>query len=135
VVRVYDLTTESSMVTLEGHKTEITGTSFSENGFYLATSATKDNIIKIWDLRKPSVFKSVELPPNYEVKNVRFDKSGSYLGIAGSTIKLFHVKSMSFIAEFNEHSDFVSDIKFGNNCNYFATTSLDRNMKIFDNNN
>jgi pre-mRNA-processing factor 19 len=120
------------VATLECHKTEISGLCFSENGYYLATSALKDNVVKIVDLRKSEVVRKIELPEkHHEVRSVKFDYSGSYLGIVGSTVHLYGVKSNSLLAQFNEHTDLVTDISFGNDCEYFATTSLDRNLKIF----
>jgi hypothetical protein len=78
------------------------------------------------------VFKTIELPSNHEVRSIRFDKSGLYLGIVGTTTNIYHMKSWSVVAEYNEHTDIVTNFKFGNDCKYFATTSLDRNLKLFN---
>ena len=43
----------------EGHKGAVTGVCFSENGYYLATSAADG--VKLWDLRKLRNFR--ELTP------------------------------------------------------------------------
>ncbi len=132
LVRIWDISTQTAVATIEAHTTEISGLSFSENGYYLASSAIKDNTVKIIDLRKSEIVKTVELPEkHHEIRSVKFDHSGSYLGIVGSNIQLYNVKSGNLFMEFNEHTDLVTDIAFGNNCDYFATTSLDRNLKIF----
>ena len=88
--------------------------------------------MNIIDLRKSQILKKIELPEKYEIRSVKFDFTGSYLGIVGSTINLYHVKSGNIFAEFNEHTDLVTDIGFGKNCNFIATTSLDRNLKILN---
>jgi pre-mRNA-processing factor 19 len=132
LVRIWDISSQNPVLTLECHNTEISGLSFSENGYYLATSAMKDNVVKIVDLRKSEVVRKIELPEkHYEVRSVKFDHSGSYLGIAGSSVHLYGVKSNSLFAQFNEHTDLVTDFAFGQDCHNFATTSLDRNLKIF----
>ena len=41
-----------------GHKGAVHSMSFSENGYYLATTA--DDGVKLWDLRKLKNFKSIE---------------------------------------------------------------------------
>ena len=39
---------------------------FSENGYYLATSAD-DSVVKLWDLRKLKNFKTIQLDESDEV--------------------------------------------------------------------
>lgn len=55
-------------------------------GFYLATAAD-DAVVKLWDLRKLSNFKTITLDNNYEVKSLKFDHSGTYLAVAGSDVR------------------------------------------------
>ena len=117
---------------MEAFSTEISGISFSENGYYLATSAIKDNFVKIIDLRKSEVVRKIEMPEkHYDVRSVKFDHSGSYLGIVGSSVHLYNVKSNQIITEYKEHTDIVTDIGFGRDCEYIVTSSLDRNLKLF----
>lgn len=131
LIRIWDLTNQTAVATIEGHKNEISGLSFSQNGYYLATSAIKESVVNIVDLRKAQIVKKIELPEGREIRSVTFDHSGSYLGMAGSSVNFYQVKSWSHIADFNEHTDIITDLKFSNNCTYFATTSLDRNLKIY----
>jgi pre-mRNA-processing factor 19 len=128
---MWDLTTQNVVATFEAHKNEINGLSFSENGVYFASSSFKDNVVNLWDLRKSQTFKKIELPENFEIRSLKFDQSGTFLGIVGSSTIIYNMKTWSILAEFNENTDIVTDIKFGKNCNYFATTSLDRNLKVF----
>ena len=128
---MWDLTTQNVVATFEAHKNEINGLSFSENGVYFASSSFKDNVVNLWDLRKSQTFKKIELPENFEIRSLKFDQSGSFLGIVGSSTIIYNMKTWSILAEFNENTDVVTDLKFGKNCNYFATTSLDRNLKVF----
>lgn len=69
-----------------GHSGPITAISFSENGYYLATSAD-DCCVKLWDLRKLKNFKTLTLDDGYEIKDLCFDQSGTYLGIAGTDVR------------------------------------------------
>lgn len=55
-------------------------------GFYLATAAD-DSVVKLWDLRRLSNFKTITLDSNYEVKALRFDHSGTYLAVGGTDIR------------------------------------------------
>lgn len=97
----------------------------------MATSATKDNSVNIVDLRKSKIIKKINLKDKYEVKSVKFDHSGSYLGISGTSLILYNVKTGDVFKEFNEHTDLVTDMAFGRDCEYIASTSLDRDLKIY----
>lgn len=131
IIEMWDITTQNSVASFESHKNEINGLTFSENGVYFASSSLKDNVVNLWDLRKSQTFKKIQLPENFDVRSVKFDHSGTYLGIIGTSTYIYHMKSWNLIAEFKENTDLVTDIKFGKDCKYFATTSLDRNLKIF----
>lgn len=132
IVRIWDITLQSAAATLEIHQTELTGLCFSENGYYLATSAAKDSCIKIVDLRKSEIVKKIQLPEKtFEVRSVKFDYSGNYLGIVGSGLHICNLKTNNIFASFNEHTDIVTDVGFGVDCEYIVTTSLDRNLKVY----
>jgi pre-mRNA-processing factor 19 len=55
-------------------------------GYYLATAA-EDASIKLWDLRKLKNFKTITLEDRYEVRDLVFDQSGMYLGVAGTDVR------------------------------------------------
>lgn len=85
-VLIWDLKEQTNVANFPGHVGEISAISFSENGYYLATAAA-DSCVKLWDLRKLKNFKTIQLEDGYEVKDVCFDQSGTYLAIAGSDIR------------------------------------------------
>lgn len=71
---------------IKGHSGAITTISFSENGYYLATAAD-DACVKLWDLRKLKNFKTLQLDEGYQIKDLCFDQSGTYLAVAGSDVR------------------------------------------------
>lgn len=85
-VRIWDLKEQSDVANFPGHIGEISAISFSENGYYLATAAA-DSCVKLWDLRKLKNIKTIQLEDGYEVKDLCFDQSGTYLAIAGTDIR------------------------------------------------
>lgn len=129
---MWDITSQNPVATFEGHKTEVSDLSFSENGYHLVSGALKDNTIKLWDLRKPQAFKTLTLPDHFQVKALKFDESGSYLAVAGSTLRVYNTKTFSLSAEFNHNSDVLTGVDFGSACKYLASSSMDRTMKIFN---
>lgn len=87
-VKIWDLKEQSNVANFPGHTGPISAISFSENGYYLATAAD-DSCVKLWDLRKLKNFKTIQLDDGYEVKDLCFDQSGTYLAIAGTDIRYF----------------------------------------------
>lgn len=85
-VKIWDLKEQSNVANFPGHTGPITAISFSENGYYLATAA-EDSCVKLWDLRKLKNFKTLQLEESYEVKDICFDQSGTYLAVAGTDVR------------------------------------------------
>lgn len=85
-IKIWDLKEQSNVANFPGHTGPISAISFSENGYYLATAA-EDSCVKLWDLRKLKNFKTLQLEDNYEVKDLCFDQSGTYLAVAGSDVR------------------------------------------------
>lgn len=85
-MKIWDLKEQSNVANFPGHSGPITAISFSENGYYLATAA-EDSCVKLWDLRKLKNFKTLQLEEAYEVKDICFDQSGTYLAVAGTDVR------------------------------------------------
>lgn len=85
-IKIWDLKEQSNVANFPGHSGPITAISFSENGYYLATAA-EDACVKLWDLRKLKNFKTLQLEDRYEIKDLCFDQSGTYLAVAGTDVR------------------------------------------------
>lgn len=85
-IKIWDLKEQSNVANFPGHVGQITAISFSENGYYLATSA-EDSCVKLWDLRKLKNFKTLQLDDSYDVKDLAFDKTGTYLAVSGTDVR------------------------------------------------
>merc|ERR1712071_675038 len=90
-IKIWDLKEQSNVANFPGHSGPITALSFSENGYYLATAA-EDSCVKLWDLRKLKNFKTIQLDEGYEVKDLCFDQSGTYLALAGKDVRIYLCK-------------------------------------------
>ena len=76
------------MATLPHSKGAVHSINFSENGYYLATTA--DDGVKIWDLRKLENIKS--FTPAGATNFASFDHSGNYLAVGGGALEVYGVK-------------------------------------------
>lgn len=136
LVKIWDVKSQANVAKFEGHVGEVTGISFSENGYFLATAAHDG--VKLWDLRKLRNFRTfTPYDSNTPTNSVEFDHSGNYLGIAGSDIRVYHgttVKSeWNCIKTFPDLSGTgkATCVKFGPDAKYIAVGSMDRNLRIF----
>jgi pre-mRNA-processing factor 19 len=58
-VKIWDVREQTNVGSLNEHHGEITGLTFSENGYYFA-SAGVDCKVRVWDLRKLKCAKTLE---------------------------------------------------------------------------
>merc|ERR1712060_704442 len=117
---------------LEGHEGEIEALSFSENGYYLA-SASRDGTVKIWDLRKPINIQTLQVKEGY-ANAVRFDSTGQYLAVGGSTVQVYNFKTKSSLAatvELKDHAGVVTGVCLGGNARTLASVSMDRSLRLY----
>lgn len=149
MIKVWDLKESNNVADFPGHSGRINAIAFSENGttpasrtsdahsfsrsgYYLATAA-EDASIKLWDLRKLKNFKTISLDDRYEVRDLVFDQSGMYLGVAGTDVRVYQAKQWDLIQVFNDHTALATGIRFGSNANYLASVSTDRSLKLYEN--
>uniref|UniRef100_A0A0A9X6C4 Pre-mRNA-processing factor 19 n=1 Tax=Lygus hesperus TaxID=30085 RepID=A0A0A9X6C4_LYGHE len=129
-VKIWDLKEQSNVANFPGHSGPITAISFSENGYYLATAAD-DACIKLWDLRKLKNFKTLQLDDGYEIKDLSFDQSGTYLAVAGTDIRVYVCKQWQELKVFNDHTAMATGVRFGRNAQFIASASMDRTLKLY----
>ncbi len=122
------------MANFEGHAGQISALSFSENGYYLATAAD-DACVKLWDLRKLKNFKTIQLDDvennGYEVRDLCFDQSGTYLAVAGTDVRVYLSKAWTELKVFADHTAMATGVRFGKHAEYLASTSMDRTLKLY----
>jgi len=131
VVRIFDVRSAQNVATFKAHVGSITGLSFSQNGFYLASS-DENGTVKMWDLRKLENFYTIQEKDMSTISNISFDRSGAYLGVVGENVRVYQTKGWGLVNTWKDHKAPVTDIRFGNQCSFFATVSKDRTLKIFE---
>jgi len=129
-IKIWDLKEQSNVANFPGHNGQVSALSFSENGYYLATAAD-DNCVKLWDLRKLKNFKTLALDEGYEVRDLCFDSSGTYLAVAGSDVRVYLCKQWNELKVMSEHTAMATGVRFGGNSQFLASTSMDRTLKLY----
>lgn len=130
LIKIWDLKEQSNVANFPGHTGPISAMSFSENGYYLATSA-EDSLIKLWDLRKLKNFKTITLDEGYQIRDICFDPSGTYLAVAGTDVRIYISKQWDNIKAFTDHTAMTTAVRFAQNATFICSTSLDRSLKIY----
>ncbi|KAG1685137.1 Pre-mRNA-processing factor 19 [Nymphon striatum] len=130
MIKIWDLKERTNVANFPGHTGPILAIAFSENGYYLATSAN-DSLVKLWDLRKLRNFKTIQLDKGYEVKDLSFDQSGTYLAVAGTDVRVYLCKQWQDLRIFNDHTALATGVKFGKHAHFIASTSMDRTLKLY----
>jgi len=129
-IKLWYLKEGTNVANFPGHTGPISALAFSENGYHLA-SAADDSCVKLWDLRKLRNFKTIQLEEGYEVKDLSFDSSGSYLAVAGTDVRVFLCKQWNELLVSHDHTATATGVRFGDNARYIASTSMDRTLKIY----
>ncbi|KAK9731595.1 WD domain, G-beta repeat [Popillia japonica] len=136
-MKIWDLKEQRNVANFTGHTGAITSISFSENGYYLATAAdlistaADDACIKLWDLRRLKNFKTIQLDEGYQIKDLCFDQSGTYLAVAGTDVRIYLCKQWQELKVFNDHTATATGVRFGKHAHYIASTSMDRTLKLY----
>lgn len=125
-IKLWDAKDARKLLQLDGHTSEVTALSFSENGYYLA-SAAKDGV-KIWDLRKSKIVQEIEASGAHAVS---FDHSGSYVAVGGHNASVYRVKGKWDLLKEFEVKKAVKAVAFGSDARSLAVGSADHNLRIF----
>ncbi|KAF2362098.1 WD40 repeat [Trinorchestia longiramus] len=129
-IKIWDLKERSNVANFPGHSGAISSIAFSENGYYLATAA-EDSTVRLWDLRKLRNFKTLQLDEGYEVTDLCFDRSGTYLAVAGSDVRVYLCKQWTDLRVFTDHTALATGVRFAADAASLASTSMDRTLKIY----
>ncbi|KAL1431699.1 hypothetical protein MTO96_013808 [Rhipicephalus appendiculatus] len=130
LVKIWDLKERTNVANFPGHTGSITALAFSENGYYLATAAG-DAAVKLWDLRKLKNFRTIVLEDGYEVRDLYFDQSGTYLAVAGTDVRLYLCKQWDTLKVFSDHTALATGVRFTHRARNVASVSMDRTLKIY----
>lgn len=129
-VRIFDMSKLVNVANFIGHTGKVTALSFSENGIYLASGDEK-GVVKLWDLRHLKNFHTITNKSGASINDLQFDASGSYLSVASDELSTYTSKTWEMVKTWKDHTKDVTSVRFGKNASFFATTSLDRSVKIF----
>ncbi|KAK4686241.1 pre-mRNA-processing factor 19, partial [Tremellales sp. Uapishka_1] len=133
LVRVWDArqsTDLAASLQSTGHEKGINSLSFSENGYYLATSALDSPTINIFDLRKLQIISTWNLPAENTVSEVRFDTSAQFLSVAGTDLRIYANKTWDELYKFDDNAAVLTGARFGALGQKIVLGGLDRTLRV-----
>jgi pre-mRNA-processing factor 19 len=131
-IKIFDVKSQQQLATFNKHQSAVTSLSFSENGYYMASSSL-DGFVRVWDLRKQEDVHQI----NYKVpvRSVQFDYSGVYL-TAGTDDGNVYVVQSKIWKELKKleraHAGSVTGVSFGKNAQSLISIGQDCHVKIYE---
>eukprot|EP00164_Ancoracysta_twista_P006368 GFYU01008857.1.p1 GENE.GFYU01008857.1~~GFYU01008857.1.p1 ORF type:complete len:496 (-),score=167.73 GFYU01008857.1:412-1851(-) len=128
IVKAWDMRTNDNIANFT-HSAAVNAVSFSENGYHMATC--EDHKVRVWDLRKDQKILHQFAVDEGTAQGVAFDRSGLFLGVAAADVRVFAAKGWDLVKTWSDHSANVTDVAFGADAKYLASTSMDRTLKFY----
>lgn len=130
-IRLWEVTTERCVRSLEGHRAAVTAVDFNRDSSY-ALSASQDATLKLWAVATGSCVQTFRGHQD-AVKAVRFSPDGHYAlsGSADRTIKLWDVMNNRCMRTLTAHQDSVNAIEFSPDGSQAVSGSSDGSVKLW----
>ncbi|KAF9298458.1 Pre-mRNA-processing factor 19 [Linnemannia elongata] len=129
-VKIWDVRTKDAVASFEGHTGAVKTMTFSENG-YLMAAAGENNEVSIWNLRTLEVIQKLKVADQGVINALAWDQSGTYLGVGGTDIRIFKVKTWQELANLTDNTAEITSLKFGPLGDYLVAGGLDRSLRVF----
>ncbi|KIR74959.1 pre-mRNA-processing factor 19 [Cryptococcus deuterogattii CA1014] len=131
-VRVWDARQSNSLAaTLSSHAKDLSTLSFSENGYYLATSSISGApTVNIFDLRKLDILSSWTLPEENTIREVKFDPSAQFLSVVGTDARVYANKTWAELVTFEENAGDLVGARFGKLGSEIVLAGMDRTLRV-----
>lgn len=131
MVHIWDIKEQKKLTSFSDHTAPVTSISFSENGYYLATSS-QDATVKLYDLRKIVNFHTIEMEAGNKINSIAFDHSGNYLMAGGSDVRVYASKTWEHLSTLSAHSKAVNAVGWGSLAQTIYSASADRSLKLYN---
>jgi WD40 repeat protein len=131
-IRVWNFTTGSAVLLLEGHERSCLPVCFSPSGNIIA-SGSLDKSVRLWDAVTGKEKNKLELHSE-NIFAVGFHPSGKFVASASAdkTIRLWNVDSGNIVRTFVGHSGAVFDVQFSPDGNHMLSCGADKAIILWE---
>jgi WD40 repeat protein len=131
-VKVWDVSSNACLQTLEGHYSYVNSVVFSHDSTKLA-SASWDDTVKMWDASSGVCLQMLDGHGD-SVESVAFSHDFTKLASASSdkTVKVWDASSGAYLQTLEGHSEDVNSVIFSHDSTKLASASDDHTVKVWD---
>jgi WD40 repeat protein len=131
-VRLWDLQTGKQTRQLQGHKDEIWGVAFSQDGKQCASAST-DKTMRLWETDNGNAVRTFTGHTDW-VRGVYFfpDKSRMLTASDDYTLRIWDLKNGNEIKRMAGHTNFINSLSVSKNGKRAVTGSVDTTVRVWD---
>ena len=131
-IKVWDVSRNTEMTAIYGHKEAINSIAFSPNG-QLITSGSSDGTVKIWDIITGCEVATLRAQKG-GVQSVAFSPDGRRIASGGSSnvVRVWDAVTGARVMSLRGHAGNVSSVAFSPDGKRIVSGSMDKTLKIWD---
>lgn len=132
-VSLHDATTLDDLGTWFDHTGKITSLAWSADSALLASGASDDNEIRIWDAATGRVLRRLSGHTGW-IRSLAFAPSGTLLasGSTDQTVRIWDASTGQLVATLRGHTGFIGGVTFSPDSATLASASRDGSVRLWD---
>jgi WD40 repeat protein len=133
IVSLRDGQSLDAIADLEGHTGRVIAMAWSSDSRTLATGASEDNDIRLWNARTQRLLRTLRGHTGW-IRSVAFSPDGKILasGSTDLTIRLWDVQSGQLLRTLQGHTDLVGGVAFSPDGTKLTSASRDGTVRLWD---
>ncbi|ABU59539.1 WD40 domain-containing protein [Roseiflexus castenholzii] len=132
-VSLHDATTLDDLGTWFDHTGKITSLAWSADSTLLASGASDDNEIRIWDVSTGRVVRRLSGHTGW-IRSIAFAPNGTLLasGSTDQTVRIWDAATGQLLATLSGHTGFIGGVVFSPDSTTLASASRDGSVRLWD---
>lgn len=109
-IKLWDIASQTEILTLEGHSSEVNDVAFSPDGQLIA-SASFDRSINLWDVSTGQLILTLFEHDSQVITSVAFSPDGTLLasGSAGHTVEIRNIRSLPLMRQWVQENRYIRE--------------------------